>query len=251
MEMSIQDKAYNDYIKKMKYADIAKKYGVSVNTVKSWQRRHGWTRKKGAPKNKKGAPFHNKNAVGNKGGGGPGNQNATKHGLYAKYLPEETLSIVMDTKAASPLDILWSNIQLKYASIIHAQKIMYVRDAADDTVMVQSTSVSMDGKTGRKTGVSKSNYIKIAADKEATFLSSQSRAMQTLTNMIRQYEEMLHTEQADEEQQARIAKLKAETRTLSITEDAKKPDINPYVEALKGEMKDIWSKDDDTTSSDV
>ncbi|RMC49161.1 terminase [Lactobacillus sp. ESL0228] len=29
----------------MKYKDIAEKYGVSINTVKSWRKRNGWTRK--------------------------------------------------------------------------------------------------------------------------------------------------------------------------------------------------------------
>lgn len=41
--------AEHDYELGMKYKDIAEKYGVSYNTVKSWRSRHGWTRK-GAPK---------------------------------------------------------------------------------------------------------------------------------------------------------------------------------------------------------
>lgn len=41
--------AEHDYELGMKYKDIAEKYGVSYNTVKSWRSRHGWT-KKGAQK---------------------------------------------------------------------------------------------------------------------------------------------------------------------------------------------------------
>ena len=44
--------AYNDYLEGMKRKDIAEKYGVSVNTVKSWATRHKWS-KKGAPKKKR------------------------------------------------------------------------------------------------------------------------------------------------------------------------------------------------------
>lgn len=44
--------AEKDYVKGMKYKDIAEKYGVSLNTVKSWKQRHGWTRNKGAPSEK-------------------------------------------------------------------------------------------------------------------------------------------------------------------------------------------------------
>lgn len=42
-----------DYVAGMKYKDIAAKYDVSINTVKSWRKRYAWSRK-GAPKNKKG-----------------------------------------------------------------------------------------------------------------------------------------------------------------------------------------------------
>ena len=38
-------KAEKDYIAGMKYKEIAEKYRVSVNTVKSWKQRYGWNRK--------------------------------------------------------------------------------------------------------------------------------------------------------------------------------------------------------------
>lgn len=57
-----------DYVAGMKYKDIAAKYGVSINTVKSWKKRYAWSRnkktkciKKGCTQNKKGA--HKKEAV--------------------------------------------------------------------------------------------------------------------------------------------------------------------------------------------
>ncbi|MBD5515372.1 MAG: terminase [Lachnospiraceae bacterium] len=39
------DAAENDYMLGMKYKDIAAKYGVTINTVKSWKQRYGWSRK--------------------------------------------------------------------------------------------------------------------------------------------------------------------------------------------------------------
>lgn len=42
--------AEKDYLLGMKYKDIASKYDVSINTVKSWKSRHGWQR--GAPAKK-------------------------------------------------------------------------------------------------------------------------------------------------------------------------------------------------------
>jgi Uncharacterized conserved protein len=44
--------AYEDYLSGMKRKDIAAKYDVSVNTVKSWATRHKWS-KKGAPQKKR------------------------------------------------------------------------------------------------------------------------------------------------------------------------------------------------------
>lgn len=46
--------AEQDYMDGMKYKDIAEKYGVSLNTVKSWKQRHGWDRKR-VHTNQKGA----------------------------------------------------------------------------------------------------------------------------------------------------------------------------------------------------
>ena len=49
----VKELAEIDYLAGMKYKDIAAKYNVSLNTVKSWQKRYGWSRKKGAPKKAK------------------------------------------------------------------------------------------------------------------------------------------------------------------------------------------------------
>ena len=38
--------AESDYVAGMKYKDIATKYGVSINTVKSWKKRYAWSRNK-------------------------------------------------------------------------------------------------------------------------------------------------------------------------------------------------------------
>ncbi|ASN59821.1 terminase [Latilactobacillus curvatus] len=56
----MQDEAKKDYLSGMKYKDIAEKYEVSINTVKSWKQRNNWQRgptQKGVhTKSKKGAP---------------------------------------------------------------------------------------------------------------------------------------------------------------------------------------------------
>lgn len=42
--LATSEKAYRDYVSGMKYKEIAEKYEVSLNTVKSWQKRYKWKR---------------------------------------------------------------------------------------------------------------------------------------------------------------------------------------------------------------
>ncbi|WP_068786629.1 phage terminase small subunit [Paenibacillus phocaensis] len=207
--------AEQDYMSGMKYKDIADKYGVSLNTVKSWKQRHGWDRKKGAHKqksvrtNKGGAPPGNQNAKGNRGGPGgpPRNSKAVKHGLFQKYLPPESLEILEQLQTRSPLDIVWDNIMIQYTAIIRAQQIMYVKDRDDKTVeRVEEKSGNVFGERWE---------VQQAWDKQATFLQAQSRAMGTLQSLIRQYDELLKTDMATEEQQLRIKKLKGEVEKIN------------------------------------
>ena len=203
--MTAQEKAYNDYIKGMKYKDIAEKHGVSLNTVKSWQRRFGWKREKGAHK-KKGAPYYNDNAVGSSESH-KGNQNALVHGLYAKYLPDETRELVEALEEKSAIDILWENICIKYAAIIRAQKIMYVDNEKDHSMLVRR----------KKYGDSMKEIefeVQFADNRQANFLMAQARAMATLNSMIKQYEEMCRQGLADEEQRLKVEKLKAEVAAM-------------------------------------
>lgn len=203
------EQAYADYKAGMKYQALADKYGVSVNTIKSWTQRYKWqkgvhTKEKvctqKSVRRKKGAPVGNKNAIGNPGGGAPAeNHNAFTHGLYAKYLPAETLELVESIERKSPLDLLWESICIKYAAIIRAQQVMFVKDAG----------------------------VKSAADKQAAFLNAQSRAMSTLNNLIKQYEDM----KPEGEAAYRVLKLKAEVGTISEAEST------PYTKLTFEELK--------------
>ncbi len=212
----------------MKRKDIAIKYGVSVNTVKSWKTRH-WNKKEDAPlKVKKGAPIKNKNA---KGHGAPKrNKNAEKHGFFSKWLPEETMEIISGLEEKQPIDILWDNIQLQYAAIIRAQKLMHVKDQRDKTVE------RIEEKLGNVSG--ERWEVQQAWDKHATFMSAQSRAMKTLEGMIKQYDEMLHKDWqlATDEQKARIANLKAKIGDA----DSEIASDDGFLEALNSSAASDW-----------
>lgn len=229
--------AEKDYMKGMKYKDIAEKYGVSLNTVKSWKRRYGWSRQKGAPSEngvhtkKRGGQPGNKNALGNRGGAAPkGNSNAVKHGFFRTIFPddEETLAVVEAINEKDPLDILWENIVIQYTAIVRAQKLMFVRDQ-DDTTKVLRREKSRDSNKGSEYEVE--YELQFAWDKHANFLQAQSRAMATLQGMIKRYEEMAQAGLATEEQRLRIEKLKVEIDAIKAAKSEQSAE--DWVEALK------------------
>lgn len=229
--------AEQDYMLGMKYKDIAEKHGVTINTVKSWKQRHGWVRTRGAPNEKGvhtkrgGAPPGNKNAIGNEGGAPKGNSNAVTHGFFRKYLPEDTIAIMEQVAERTPLDMLWDQIMIQYTAIIRAQQIMYVQDKEEmiKELKKQKFEVHSKGEGEDEQLVTvpiETEYeFQFSWDRHATFLNAQSRAMSTLQNMIKQYEEMCRADTVDVEKQLRINKLKGEVALLEqqATKDDDKP----------------------------
>ncbi|EOB3119977.1 phage terminase small subunit, partial [Listeria monocytogenes] len=108
-----------------------------------------------------------------------GNQNARTHGLYSEYLPDDTIDIISMMNQQEPADLIWGQIQIQYAAIIRAQKIMWVENAEDETRV--QTQVGFGDS-----GYDKYEY-QFAWDKQANFLNAQSRAMSTLSGLIKQF----------------------------------------------------------------
>lgn len=133
------------------------------------------------------------------------NKAAEKHGIYTKYLPEETLELF--EQEISPIDMLWQSIMLQWAAIIRAQKIMHVKTEKDHAIL----------KSGFTEGASTSESfeVRFAFERQESFLNAQSRGLTTLARLMKQYEEALNSELATEEQKQRIAKLKAQVEILT------------------------------------
>ncbi|MBQ4815779.1 hypothetical protein IHP72_05915 [Bacillus pumilus] len=214
--------AEKDYVKGMKYKDLAEKYGVSINTIKSWKKRHGWERKKGAPKEKsvhtkKGGQPGNKNAVGNSGGAPARNQNAKTHGFYSKHMPAEAFEIMQDIQVFSPVDLLWEQIQIQFTAIVRAQKIMFVENK-DEMIkeLKKKKSVVSDSAD-----IEEEEYeFQFAWDRHATFLNAQSRAMSELRSLIKQFDNIAHeTDERRlklEQMRLNIDKTKAEVEKMEL-----------------------------------
>lgn len=239
----VKENAKQDYLSGIKYKDLSEKYNVSLNTIKSWIKRYNWSKEKkekGAPKVKKGAPFNNKNA---KGHGAPAkNKNAETHGFFSKYLPEDTFDIIQEIKQKDPLDILWENINIQYAAIIRAQRIMHVKDKEE---MIKELKKQTRGDTSD----TDEYEFQFSWDRQATFLQAQSRAMTTLERLIKQYDELLNKNLATEEQKLRIEKLKVDiNNSKGGNEENNKEGIKEFIESTtmtEEQIKELFKDDED------
>lgn len=204
-----RDKAFEIYSENngnIELVEIAERLGVSAGTVRGWKSKDKWEpkikgtfQKKNAErsKNPRGAPKGSKNALGH--GAPRGNTNALKHGLFAKYLPQEVYEIAQELSDKQPIDILWENITLTYANLLHAQRILFVQDIEDTSTFVTST-----GKAG--TGYEHHT----AWDKQSKALAAIARAQSELKGMIKTYDELTRSPLVTEEQRLRIDNLKAQ-----------------------------------------
>ncbi|MDM9957927.1 phage terminase small subunit [Clostridioides difficile] len=232
------DLAHEDYLKGLKYKEIAEKHNVSLSTVKSWATRYwkqkGCNQPKKVATKKRGAPFGNKNAT-----GPPGNKNAEKFGFFSKYLPEETRELIQEISIKDKFDILWEQITIQYAAIIRAQKIMYVKDKEE---MIKELKKRESTENGEKIEYE----FQFAWDRQASFLNAQSRAMSELRSLIKQYDEMIHKDWnlATEEQKIRIdtMRTKVELEKIKLFGDDKDDNseaIQSFLEATTMSEEDI------------
>jgi len=217
---------------KITLADLAEKHDIKLGTLKSRKSREKWSRdaiKKDATKRAKvatissedatdneietesrnrGAPIGNNNAKGNKGNANASppkrNTNALKHGFFQKYLPEETLEIMEAMNERSPADLIWDQIQIQYAAIIRAQRIMHV-ESKDEMIK----ELKREKVQGGKNPLHETEYnFQFAWERQAQLLTAQSRAIGELRSSIRQFVEM-----ADQDDERR---LKLEQMQLNI-----------------------------------
>ncbi|MCI9312689.1 MAG: hypothetical protein HFE68_04915 [Erysipelotrichaceae bacterium] len=192
--------------------EIAEKLGISEKIVAAWKSKDRWddnhsttikngkstTIKQSTTKSttikKKGAQPGNQNAKGKN----LKNQNARKHGLYSKWLPPAINEIIKEMPE-DPLDIIWCNIEMQLANILHSQKILHVEDKKE-------------------------------WNKRLNTLQAYSRSLADLDKMIRSYYDILdrRTETASDYQKERIKLVQAQTDKLK-TDSNKEEDAESVV----------------------
>lgn len=205
--------------------NIGDMLGVPEKTISVWKLRDKWSDRStskdecSTTKRKRGAPKGNKNSK----GGSIGNQNALKHGLFAKYLPQEVYEIAQELPGKQPIDILWENIQLTYANLLHSQKIMFVANKEDLTTLISSDGAEVT-----------SYEHHTAWDKQASALNAIARIQSELRNMIKTYDELTRSSLVTEEQKLRIEKLKSQIGM----DDERDDKLVEFAKALRGAFND-------------
>lgn len=182
--------------------------GVPEKTISVWKLRDKWNEcsttknKSSTTKRTRGAPKGNKNSK----GATAGNTNALKHGLFAKYLPQEVYEIAQELSDKQSIDILWENITLTYANLLHAQRILFVQDKDDSTELI-----SGDGLKG-------TTYEHHTAwDKQGKALAAIARAQSELKSMIKTYDELTRSPLVTQEQRSRIELIKLKVEAIKGT----------------------------------
>ncbi|MGV5537595.1 phage terminase small subunit [Bacillus sp. XB1] len=248
-------KEYNGDITNRKIAELlsTSERTVSEKTVGGWKTKDKWMqqlngvlhknkrstpkkdaeyskKKPGAPKgnknalnNRGGAKKGNKNAVGNSGGAAPlRNGNAATHGLYRKYLPQELYDLKEELEEAinnDPLSILWESIMLQHAQIIHAQRIMFVNNKEDMTKELRKKKLT-------ESGFEEEWEIQFAWDKQASFLNAQSKALSTLSALIRDFDRLANI---DDERRAKLEFIQVQIDKIKSTTNNDDNNIEPVV----------------------
>ncbi|MGE8037882.1 phage terminase small subunit [Lysinibacillus sp. NPDC093692] len=212
--------------------DIAEQLELSDSQIRKWKNQDKWddnlkgnvTKSNGnVTKRSRGAQVGNNNA---KGHGAPKqNQNAVTHGFFQKFLPEETLEIMEAMNERSPADLIWDQIQIQYAAIIRAQRIMHVESKEEMIKEIKKEkygyseveTTDEDGKTSSKyeRTLDEVEYnFQFAWERQAQLLTAQSRAIGELRSSIRQFVEMADSDDERrlklKQMQLNIDKTKAE-----------------------------------------
>lgn len=277
-----------DYVSGMKYKDIAAKYGVTLNTVKSWKKRYAWSRdkksctKKGCTQNKKGA--HKKEAVAEDveqvvSNGQLTDQqrlfclyqsrmfNYTK--AYMKAYPNCSYAsaavlgsrLMKNPAIREEIEQLKQNqlnremlkqedIFQKYMDIAFADTTDYVSFGREEVpVMGAFGPVKVENpETGTKETLTKeinvvrfreSNQVdgtliaevKQGKDGASVKLADRMKALRWLSD---------HMDMTTEKQKAEIAVLRAKAQT----DDAEEVQDDGFIDALKGEVAEVWSDEE-------
>lgn len=220
-----RDKAKELYITKptRTLKSIAGELGISEGTVRGWKNKDKWD--SGTERKKRNVPNNNtersKQKEPKKKSGNPnpviqektkfrnGNKAATKHDLYSKFLHAEQIEIIEAMEGFDMLDQLWLQIQISFASILRAQKNMWVENKDDHLKVIKKSRPTALGKDVEY-------EVSFAHERYESYIKAQSRAMDVYRVQVEKFIKLAPPDDPrlsqvkDEERNLKLDKLRAE-----------------------------------------
>lgn len=256
-----------DYDNGMKYKEIAQKYGVTINTVKSWKTRK-WNKdaeeksvhtKQKSVHTKKEAPESKGNSdrerIGERAkGGNPNpsykfpkhNKAAEKHGFYSRMIPDDMQDIFAELdESISMLDMLWDNIKIQYMAIMRAQRIMFVESKEEMIKELKKAKYEMqEDEYGeqQRVVIEEEFEFQFAWERQAQFLTAQSRAIAELRSSIEKFMEL--SDKTDE-RRLKLEKMAADIdKTHAMTDKIRSDMTKDEVKKIEIEIRGVGEDDD-------
>lgn len=224
--------AYEDYLKGLKYKEIAEKYDVSLSTVKSWASRY-WKKKgcnpkeKVATKKKKGAPIGNKNAT-----GPPGNKHAVKTGefenIFFDTLEEDELCLIKNIEIEKK-KLLEQEIQLL---TIRERRMLKRIDKLNE-----ANEVVIDTETHGTQGDSEVSLVNY--ENKLNKIQNIEEALTRVQDKKQKAIDTLHKFEMDE-QKLELTVMKLELEIMKQGGQDEEVEDDGFMEALETQVGDAW-----------
>jgi len=221
-----RDKAREMYLAdpSRKLKSIAEELGLQDSQIRKWKSQDKWEQDKVTlPKAKsnvtKQKPKTHKPRKPRSGNPNPvrpegrkfetGNNAAAIHMLYSKYLHQEQIEIIELTKDMSPLDQLWTQVEIAWSALIRTQKVMTVNDKDDHTEI-----------TTKITEFGDETVVAMSHEKYESYIKAQAKAMDMYRVQLDKFIKLAPADDprlatiANQEQKLRIEKLQLEIKKL-------------------------------------
>ncbi len=273
--------AFEDYKNGMKQKEIAKKYGTTINTVKSWSRRYEWSKKKkkGAPQNKSVhtkkeckkiaeeivetseldeehqlfciyyLKYHNKvKAYQKVKPNTPYNSACVMASRWSKQpaVIEEINRLKKELYEDALLDP--HDIVQKYIDIAFADLNDYLEYGQEEVPVIIKNPITGEDEVLKQTV----NMVKFkeSAFADGTILSEVKQGRNGASIKLADRMKALdwlskHMNLATEEQRAKIDLIKAQTRKITIDDEQEEIADDGFLDALNASAKEDWEDEED------
>lgn len=279
--MEKHELAFEDYKNGMKQKEIAKKYGTTINTVKSWSRRYEWSKKKkkGAPQNKSVhtkkeckkiaeeivetseldeehqlfciyyLKYHNKvKAYQKVKPNTPYNSACVMASRWSKQpaVIEEINRLKKELYEDALLDP--HDIVQKYIDIAFADLNDYLEYGQEEVpVIIKNPDTGEDEVLKRTVNMVK---FKESAFADGTILSEVKQGRNGASIKLADRMKALdwlskHMNLATEEQRAKIDLIKAQTRKIAIDDEKEEIEDDGFLDALNASAKEDWEDEEE------